>query len=143
MGLSFISLVSHFPIRTSSSEYMATPRLAAIQILSLQLHPIISYARGSSAGRQNFPDDARRRLDNQLVLLRVDALLELVEALALAHLDFARRDGLAAVDLPDDVVDHDARPAAGQRAGAKIGVRPLDGVGAIVLAYPPSIITSL
>ncbi len=76
-----------------------------------------------------------RRHNNQLMLIGMYPLLELVETLALLDLNLPRHDGLAAVDLLDDIVHHDTRLVALELAGPEVIVGALDGVGAVVFAW--------
>ena len=98
---------------------------------------------------KNLAGQKRSGFYNKLVLVRMYPLLQLLERLSLMDLDLARHDGLALVDLLDDVVDHDAGPVVLELAGLEVGIGALDGVSAVVLAYkggmsvvpPPIIIT--
>lgn len=70
------------------------------------------------------PDNLGRGPHDEAVLAGVDLLLQLRERLAgKGHL--VGEDGVAAVDLEDDVVHHDA--GAGGLSGCEVGVGALDG----------------
>ncbi len=77
----------------------------------------------------------RRRLDDQLVLVGVYPLLELMQILPFPALDLTDQDGLASVNLVNDIVHHDARPVPLQFARLEVLKRPLNRIRPIVFPF--------
>lgn len=83
---------------------------------------------------QNLSHNLRSSRHEELVLVRVNPLLEIVQRFSLSALDLLGHDGLAPVNLCNHVVHHDARSVVLEFPLLKVLICSFDRSGTIILA---------